>query len=64
LEDIKKTKEELCSLANFGEKISQIYAEQEEFLKEGQFEEEIKVKATGENFLSNLKDRFSKMKFW
>jgi hypothetical protein len=63
LEDIKKIEEELCSLANFGEKISQIYAEQEEFLKERQFDEEIRVKVTGENFLSNLGDIFSEMKF-
>jgi hypothetical protein len=63
LVDIKKIKEELCSLANFGEKISQIYAEQEEFLKERQFDEEIRVKVTGENFLSNLGDIFSEMKF-
>jgi hypothetical protein len=64
LEDIKKIKEELCSLANFGEKISQIYKEQEEFLKERQYDDEVNVKATGENFLSSLGDIFSKMKFW
>jgi t-SNARE complex subunit (syntaxin) len=63
LEDIKKIKEELYSLAKFGEKISQIYAEQEQFLKERQFDEEIRVKARVENFLSNLRDRFSKIKF-
>jgi hypothetical protein len=64
LEDIKKIKLELCSLANFGEKISQIYKEQEEFLKERQYDDEVNVKATGENFLSSLGDIFSKMKFW
>jgi hypothetical protein len=64
LEDIKKIKEELCSLAYFGEIINQIYVEQEEFLKEQQFDEEIRVKATGEKFLSSLINAFSKMKFW
>jgi hypothetical protein len=64
LEDIENIQNELCSLANFGEKISQIYAEQKEFLKERQFDEEIRVKATGEHFLSNLEDIFSQIKFW